>query len=116
MLKAPDNIFIQIERLVLKRPERLDQREWHTLPNGNEAFTMEEILAPDTRHCLLGWIVALTPGAALHEQRRGDVEEFAQDLLVRAGKLPIPWGIIFADEASALKLIRGRAAEERLGL
>ncbi len=91
-------------------------REYHTLPDGNEAFTVDQILHPDTRHCILGWVVALTPGAALHEQRMGDVEDYAQDLLVRAGKLPLPWGIVFSDEESALKVIRGRAAEEKLGL
>lgn len=116
MLKAPQDLFIQIEKRVLKRPELLNMREYHLQSNGNEAFTIDEILHADTQHCILGWVVALTPGAALQEERMGDVEEFAQNLLVRAGKLPLPWGIIFSDEASALKVIRGRAAEEKLGL
>jgi hypothetical protein len=100
LFKCPDDLFQQIEERVLRRPELLSMDEYHTLPDGSEA----------------GWIIALTPKAPEFERLRDNVDDFANEILVANGRLPIPFGIFYGDNASGLKLIRGRAAEERLNL
>ena len=108
------NIFCEIEKRLNREPDRLDMGHYHTLESGEEAFTLDQILDPATSHCLLGWIEVILLEYNLAGRRRYGVDpyEWTQDQLVRLGYHPIPWGIVFADEKSALKVIRGRAAEE----
>lgn len=113
LLKAPDNIFQMIEEIITKNPNLLKPGDWHTLPNGREAFTEEQILDEDTAHCLAGFIVALTPNAAKAERIRLDVDEFANEILVNSGRLPIPLAIYMEEEETLIKILKGRAAEER---
>lgn len=86
---------------------------YHSLNDGTEATSPEQILHPMCRHDLAGWIVFFTHGAARAEMGRVDVDDFAQSILQAGGYPPIPWGILFGEEEDALKVIRGRAAEER---
>jgi hypothetical protein len=116
LFKCPDDLFQQIEERVLRRPELLSMDEYHTLPDGSEAFSPRDIVNHRTAHCVAGWIIALTPKAPEFERLRDNVDDFANEILVANGRLPIPFGIFYGDNASGLKLIRGRAAEERLNL
>jgi hypothetical protein len=116
VLTPPVDLFCRLEAIVLETPKLLDQHHYHTLPTGREAFTVADILHPDTAHCLMGWVAVLTPEAVERQSQFDDCYDYAQTLLKRSGRLPIPWGIAFADEESAIRVIRGRAAEEKLGL
>lgn len=108
-------LFDKIEEQVLANPALLDMGHYHTLPDGSEAFTREDILLPTTAHCLLGWVeVTLMRETRSRRMAGEDVYEWVQDQLAKRGYYPIPWGIVFSDEASALRVIRGRAAEERI--
>ncbi len=113
LLKCPNDLFQQIERIITERPELLSQFHFHELASGREAYTEEQILEEDTKHCLAGFIVALTPKAAGYEHLREDVDTFANEILRSNGRLPIPSSIFYADEDSARKIILGRSAEER---
>ncbi len=113
LLKTPNNLFQLIEKAITERPELLSAFHWHELSNGREAYTEEQILEEDTKHCLAGFIVALTPKAAGYEHLREDVDTFANEILRANGRLPIPNGIFTADEPSMERVIRGRASEER---
>lgn len=113
MIRCPDNLFCLIEAAVLRQPSLLKQGHWHTRKDGSEATLWNEILDKNTAHCLMGWIVAMTPGAARGERCRLDVDEYAQELLVASGRMPIPSVFRWEDEVNAMKIIRGRAAEER---
>ncbi len=113
LLKTPNNLFQLIEKAITDRPELLDAFNWHELPNGREAYTEEQILDEDTKHCLAGWIIALTPKAAGYEHLREDVDTFANEILRANGRLPIPNGIFTSCEESMKLVIAGRAAEER---
>ena len=113
MLTPPKDIFCQIEAIVTADPSRLDMGHYHTMPDGSEAFAEVDILSPRTNHCLVGWVIALTPRAARFERGREEVVEFANEILRNGDRPALPWGIIMSDEASALKVIKGRAAEER---
>lgn len=113
LFKFPKDGFCQIEAKVLANPKLLKHDHYHTLPYGTEALTEEQILQPYTAHCLIGWVITVTPRAAAYERMRTDVVEFANEILTQSGRLPIPMGIVFSDEESMLKVIRGRAAEER---
>lgn len=114
MFQPPDNLFCLIENAIKRRPERLNMDNWHTLPNGNEATTENQILHPDCQHDLAGWIVAFTPGAARIEcERELDTDDLAAEILDEGLYAPIPFGILYGEYEDALKVIRGRAAEER---
>ncbi len=115
-MKCPADLFRKIEATVLRDPSRLNLDDYHTL-NGREVVDPDHILSAHCQHCLIGFIVALTPGAARMESRRNehgcDPVDFANDILVESGRLPVPLAIPFSDYASVIKFIRGRAAEER---
>jgi hypothetical protein len=113
LFKCPPDLFQQIEARVLRHPELLDMGEYHLLPDGTEAMSPRDIVNHRTAHCLQGWIIALTPKAPDYERLRDDVDDFANDILKANGRLPIPFGIIYGERESALRVIRGRAAEER---
>jgi hypothetical protein len=44
---------------------------------------------------------------------RVDVDDYANEILVASGRLPIPLAIYHDNEETARKIIRGRCAEER---
>lgn len=115
-MKCPPDLFRKLESIVAKTPSRLDLTHYHSI-NQREVTDADQILSAHVNHCLIGWVIALTPGAARMEARREasgcDPIEFANDILVSSGRLPIPLAIPFSDEVSAIKFIRGRAAEER---
>lgn len=103
-----------IEKIITENPKLLKAGDWHTLANGREAFTEEQILEENTAHCLAGWLVALTPNAAKAERIRMDVDEFANEILVNSGRQPIPLAIYMEEEESMIKIIRRRASDERI--
>lgn len=116
---TPDDLFQQIEKIVTKNPDRLRAFNYHELPNGREAFTEDQILDPKTCHCLAGFIIALTPQAAKYSYMwtvgaNDQTLETVNRILVDNGRKPIPMAIFFSDEESMLKVIRMRAAEERV--
>lgn len=113
MLKAPSDLFCRIEARLKENPELLTLDEYHLMPDGDEAFLEPDIMHYKTAHCLAGWIIAMTPNAARLERMRTDVDEYAQQILVASGRPRIPTAILFSDAESVLKIIRGRAAEER---
>lgn len=113
LLICPPNLFQMIEAAITEKPELLSAFNWHELPNGREAYTDEQITAPNTKHCLAGFIVAFTPNAAKFEKIREDVDVYANEILVASGRLPIPLAIYMDDEETMRKIIRGRCAEER---
>lgn len=113
LFKFPRDGFTQIAERITQNPKLLKTDDYHSLPHGTEAMTEEEIMRPYTAHCLIGWIIAITPRAAAYERMREDVVEFANEILVQSGRLPIPMGIVFSDEESMRKVVLGRAAEER---
>lgn len=115
--KAPADLFQRIEKKILASPWRLKLEHWHERQNV-EATEASDILASDCAHCLVGWVIAETPGAAQAEARREksgcDPLTFANDILTDAGRHPIPAMMPFEDsEVRIIKFIRGRAAEER---
>lgn len=113
LLKAPSNLFQMIEKVITENPHLLKPSDWHTLPNGREAFTEEQILDEDTAHCLAGFVVALTPNAAKAERLRVDVDDFANEILINSGRKPIPLAIFHdEDPETALKIVKLRAAAE----
>ena len=113
LFKFPSDGFQQIEAIVTKNPKLLLAGDWHTLPNGKEAFTAEEIMRPHTKHCLMGFIIKVTPKAAEYEMLREEVDEFANSILLANGHNPIPRAIIFGEEADMLRTIVLRANAER---
>jgi hypothetical protein len=113
LLKTPPNLFQLIEKAHAENPNFLKPGDWHTLWNNREAFTEEQIMDPDTSHCLAGAIVYFTPNAAKAERLRVDVDEFANEILVNSGRKPIPLAIFHdEDPETALRVIRNRAAQE----
>ncbi len=113
LFKFPKNGFTQIAERITQNPKLLKADDYHSLTYGTEALTEEEIMRPYTAHCLIGWVIAITPRAAAYERMREDVVEFANEILVQNGRLPIPLGIVFSDEESMRKIVLGRAAEEK---
>ncbi len=113
LLQAPANLFQMIETIILEKPELLSSFQWHEMANGREGFTEEQIMEPDCKHCLAGWIQVLTPNGPKYSSRRADIDEFANEILVASGRLPIPLAIYMEDEETLTKIVRGRAAEER---
>jgi len=114
LLIAPKNLFQMIDAAITEKPELLSLGNWHELPNGREAYTDEQITAASTKHCLAGWIIALTPNAPRFERMRVDVDDYANEILVSSGRLPIPLSIYHdEDRETTIKIIRGRCAEER---
>lgn len=87
---------------------------WHTLPNGSEALSENQILHPMCQHDLAGWIVLMTPGAVTLELKYGkSPDDLANEILDAALMPKIPFGIAFGTREDAWRLIQGRAAEER---
>lgn len=113
LIQAPPNLFQMIEAIITEKPELLSSHHWHELSNGREAFTEEQIMEPDTKHCLAGFVVVLTPNAPKFGSRRQDIDEYANEILVSSGRLPIPLAIYMEDEETLKKIAKGRAAEER---
>lgn len=113
LFKFPRDGWTQIEARITENPKLLNAGQYHALTYGTEALTEEEIMRPYTQHCLTGWVIAITPRAAAYERMREDVVEFANEILVSNGRLPIPWGIVFSEEDSMRIFVAGRAAEER---
>jgi hypothetical protein len=96
--------------------------QYHTAANGQEALGERMVEHPDTSHCLIGWVIRMTPGAVEAEdgghlafENGGDLEplDLAQWLLVQGGHLPIPLNLVYGSVDEALRFIRGRAAEYR---
>lgn len=115
-LKVPDDLFRQIELLTEADPNKLSMHHWHERADGREAVLPMDVLAPSCKHCLFGWVTRLVPGAiewAWEMHPDVDVVELGNALLVASGRYPIPPALAFSDEKSAMKVIRGRAAEER---
>lgn len=114
MLSPPDNLFCLIENAIKRKPERLNMDNWHTLPNGEEALTENQILHPHCQHDLAGWIVVMTAGAVALELKYGKHCDDLANQILDANLMPkIPFGIAFGEREDAWKLIQGRAAEER---
>ncbi len=113
MFRPPENLFCLIERAIKRHPERLNMDHYHTLPNGEEALSPDQILHPACQHDLSGWIVVFTQEAVRTEKQRLDVDDMALAILKEGGYPPIPWGILFGEREDAWKTIQGRAAEER---
>jgi hypothetical protein len=115
LIQTPSNLFQMIEAIITETPELLSMHNWHELANGKEAFTEDQIAESDTKHCLAGWIIALTPNAPRFgiSSRRLDFDKYANEILKLSGRLPIPLAIYTEDEATARKIVAGRAAEER---
>lgn len=111
-LRAPTDLFQQIESRVLAQPHLLSMDNYHEL-DGKEAVLTADINDDECAHCLFGWIVRLTPYAVQLEANHEDPMEVAQAILVSSGRMPIPRALAFSDEATTLKVIRGRADEER---
>mgnify|MGYP001580514334 CR=1 FL=1 len=116
LLQAPPNLFQMIEIIITEKPELLSMHNWHELANGREAFTEDQVMEPDCKHCLAGWIVVLTPNGPKFGSRRQDIDEYANEILVASGRLPIPLAIYMDDEETAIKIIKGRSAFERAGV
>jgi hypothetical protein len=114
LLITPDNLFQQLETIVTKKPELLRAGNYHQTQKGLEAFTEEQILDKSTSHCLAGWVIALTPNAPRFEHMRLDVDDFANEILRMNDRRPVPLAIYHSDEESMLKIIKMRAAEERV--
>lgn len=115
-LQVPATLFRDIERLTGSNPARLSMHHWHEKPDGSEARLPVDIFGQECKHCLFGWVVFLVPGAvqwAWDTYPDMDPVELGNALLVSSGRYPIPPALAFADEVSAMKIIRGRAAEER---
>lgn len=112
MLSPPDNLFCLIENAIKRKPERLCMDHWHTLPNGEEALTENQILHPHCKHDLAGWVVVMTHGA-VHLEQYKSVDDLANEILECVYMPRIPFGILFGEYEDAWKLIQGRAAEER---
>lgn len=111
MLKPLPDMFCRIEKIVTANPHLLDPHNYHTRSDGEEALTPAEITSSKTSHDLMGFIVALTPGAvALNNIEPGDL---AQQILVAGGWSKIPRAIVYGEREDMLKLVKGRAAEER---
>jgi hypothetical protein len=86
-----------------------------TLKNASQSFLLDlytDIGVPTTHRCRT--IVKLTPRAAQYERLRIDVDDYANDILKMNGRRPIPLAIHHSDVESMLKVIRMRAAEERV--
>lgn len=122
MLYAPEDIFLSIESVVTATPSLLSMGHYHTAANGHEAVGERMVEHPMTAHCLVGWVIRLTPGAveaedggALAFEHGGRLEplDLAQWLLVQGGHLPIPLNLVYGSVDEALRFIRGRAAEYR---
>lgn len=114
LLHCPDDLFQLIEATVTENPKLLSCHNWHELANGREALVEDQIMEPDTSHCLAGMIVYFTPNAAKAERLRHDVDVFANEILINSGRKPIPLAIFKEDEETALKIIKMRANSERL--
>jgi len=115
-LVPPKNLFCLIEALIDKRPARLSMDHFHEV-HGREAVTCIDIRNPDAKHCLFGWVIALTEGAPREEPHRyrggQDPVDFANEILVRSGRMPILTKAAFGSRDQALTIIRHRAAHER---
>jgi hypothetical protein len=114
LLQAPSNLFQMIEAIITEKPELLSQWNWHELSNGREAFTEDQVMEEDCKHCLAGFIVTLTPNGPKFGSRRQDIDEYANEILVASGRQPIPLAIYMEDEETAKKIIMRRAEDERL--
>jgi hypothetical protein len=112
-LKLPKGAWTKIEAAITANPDRLKAGDWHTLKNGEEALTPDEIAKDTTAHCLSGWVVAMTPKAAGLERLRLDVDAFANEILVNSGQAPIPRAIIHGTEEDMLKIIKLRSFKEQ---
>lgn len=115
-LRFPRDGWQQIERAVTSNPKLLKADHYHTLANGEEALTEDQILLPATAHCLFGWVVAITPRGPEYEGHHStfDVVEFANTILQWAGEKPLPTLLAYEDEDTYLKIIGMRAADERV--
>lgn len=115
-LRFPKDGWQQIERAVTSNPKLLKPDHYHTLANGEEALTEDQILLPATAHCLFGWVVAITPHAPEYEGRHStfDVIEFANSILQWAGEKPLPTLLAYEEVDTYLKIIGMRAADERV--
>lgn len=114
LFKFPKNGWQLIAYKIEKNPNLLKAGDWHTMSNGTEAMTPEEILRPYTAHCLAGWVIAITPRAAEYEMLREEVPEYANRILSENGRKPIPNTFFYLEEDEMLALIKRRAAEESL--
>jgi hypothetical protein len=112
-LRTPRDLFQQIEAAVLRNPSRLSMHHYHELAGVEVVEDPLKMLAPNCAHCLFGWIIAYTPGAVELEADGEDPMDLANAILISNSRLSIPRALAFSDEESALKIIRGRAAEER---
>lgn len=110
MFQPPPDLFTLIDRYIARKPYRLCVDHWHTLPDGSEANTPYQILHPECRHDVAGWVVALTPGAA-HSGLDADV--LANHILDKGLYNRIPWGILYGTLEDQEKLIKRRADFER---
>jgi hypothetical protein len=111
-LRAPDDLFTKLERMLRAHPDRLNMDNYHSHSNGQEAVNRVAILNAASR-CLIGWVLALTPDALEFGWNHDDPMELANDVLEEAGKPPLPWGIVMGTREDAMRLIKGRAAEEK---
>lgn len=115
-LKPPKNLFCLIEAAIDKRPARLSMDHYHEL-HGREAVTAGDIRNQDCKHCLFGWVIAMCDGAPSEEPRRDvrgqDPVQFANEILVLSGRLPLLTRMAFGGPGAAMAIIRHRAAQER---
>lgn len=115
MFQPLPNLFSLIDRALLKKPYRLDVHNWHGMPDGSEACTPNQILHPECRHDVAGWVVMMTHGATEYECGHPDVETdvLANQILKKGLYEPIPWGILYGSLDDQRNLITRRADEER---
>lgn len=115
-LRFPKDGWQQIEKAVTANPKRLKPDHYHTLANGEEALTEDQILLPATAHCLFGWVVAITPNGPSYEGHHStfDVIGFANRILEWAGEKPLPTLLAYEEVDTYLKIIGMRAADERV--
>ena len=125
MLKAPKDIFASMEAIVLATPRLLQMDNYHTASNGHEAIGEEQVEHPATAHCVLGWVIRLTPEAISYENggtvgfdHGGELDplDLAQWVLERGGHMPVPLNVVYGTINDAMRFIRGRAAEYRESL
>lgn len=90
----------EVREIVLKKPERLHMRGWHS-EGWNPDHTPEEEHSCGSAHCIAGWLQALSPDKRMREMEPLDA---AQKLAPAAAGS----GIFFTGDAEALEWLRDR--------
>ena len=115
MFQPLPNLFCLIDKALQRKPYRLNVDNWHGMPDGSEACTPHQILHPECRHDVAGWVVMLTHGATEYEcgDPTVEVDVLANKILQKGLYSPIPWGILYGTEDDQRNFIKRRADVER---